>query len=331
MELQYQSNLRDKIIAAVAGDLVAIEKSLEDNLSPYLDLVAEVARHILFSGGKRLRPLLMVLSARICGYANGRGETFAAIFEYLHAATLLHDDIVDGATLRRGAPVAHSLWGYPTAVLVGDFLLARSLSIASKTGRPDVIKTIANITENMSQGEIDQLSQKGQVDLTEAEYMHVIRRKTSVLIAGACKVGAMIANASDEKVKALAAYGHNLGLAFQMADDRLDYTSDTKILGKKVGADIKEGKMTLPVIHALEKADARDRDSLAQIIHNPDFDENEFVVFIELLKKWGGLQYTLDKATQHVQEAKKALDIFNSSPTKTTLNDIADYAMERKF
>jgi octaprenyl-diphosphate synthase len=331
MELQYQSDLREKIIAAVAGDLVAIEKALEDNLSPYLDLVSDVARHILFSGGKRLRPLLMVLSARICGYSEGRGETYSAIFEYLHAATLLHDDIVDGATLRRGEPVAHSLWGYPTAVLVGDFLLARSLSIASKTGRPDVIKTIAHITENMSQGEIDQLSKKGQVDLTEAEYMQVIHRKTSVLIAGACQVGAMIADASSEKVKALADYGHHLGLAFQMADDRLDYTADTEILGKKVGADIKEGKLTLPVIHALEKADASDRASLAQIINNPDFNEDDFNLFIGLLKKWGGLQYTLDKATQHVQEAKKALGIFDVSATKNTLIDIADYAMERKF
>jgi octaprenyl-diphosphate synthase len=315
MELQYASSLREKIIAAVANDLVAIEKALEENLSPYLDLVADVARHILFSGGKRLRPLLMVLSARICGYSDRHDETYATIFEYLHAATLLHDDIVDGATLRRGEPVAHSLWGYPTAVLVGDFLLARSLSIASTTGRPDVIKTIANITENMSQGEIDQLSKKGQVDLTEAEYMQVIHRKTSVLIAGACRVGAMIADASAEKERALAAYGQNLGLAFQMADDRLDYTSDTKVLGKKVGADIKEGKLTLPVIHALEKADTKDRASLAQTIKNPDFNEDEFVVFIGLLKKWGGLQYTLDKATQHVQEAQKALDVFEPSPT----------------
>ena len=331
MEFNDPSDLRAKIIAAVAEDLIAIERALEENLSPYLDLVADVARHILFSGGKRLRPLLMVLSARLCGYKNGGGETFATIFEYLHAATLLHDDIVDGASLRRGKPVAHSLWDYPTTVLVGDFLLARSLSIASETGRPDVIKTIAHITENMSQGEIDQLSKKGQVDLTEAEYMQVIHRKTSVLMAGACKVGAMIADASSQQEAALGLYGQHLGMAFQMADDRLDYTADTKILGKKVGADIKEGKLTLPVIHALEKADAKDRACLAAMIRNPDLSEDDFVTFIKMLKKWGGLQYTLDKALQHVQEAKKALTIFDASPTKNTLVNIADYAMERKF
>jgi len=168
------TNLKREILSMVEKDLKEIEIALTDNLNPYLDLVSDVAGHILFAGGKRLRPLLMVLSARICGYKGGYDKIFSTIFEYLHAATLLHDDLVDGARIRRGKPVANSIWGNPTAVLVGDFLLARGLSIAAATGKPRIIKIIAEITENMSQGEIHQLMRKGSLDLTEEEYLEVI-------------------------------------------------------------------------------------------------------------------------------------------------------------
>jgi octaprenyl-diphosphate synthase len=219
------SDLKHKILALVKDDLAAIETALEENLNPHLDLVSQIARHILFSGGKRLRPLLMVLSARICGYNGNYDKTFSTIFEYLHAATLLHDDLVDQATLRRGNPVAHSIWGNATAVLVGDFLLARSLSIAAETELPDVIRIVAEITENMSQGEIHQLMKKGSLDFTEKEYMEVIRRKTAVLFQGTCRVSALISGAPKEKETALSDYGFNLGIAFQMVDDLLDYTT----------------------------------------------------------------------------------------------------------
>ncbi|MGD9230807.1 MAG: polyprenyl synthetase family protein, partial [Desulfobacterales bacterium] len=213
------SDTKYKILALVKDDLEAIETALEENLNPYLDLVSQIAKHILFSGGKRLRPLLMVLSARICGYNGNYDKTFSTIFEYLHAATLLHDDLVDQATLRRGHPVAHSIWGNATAVLVGDFLLARSLSIAAKTELPEVIRIVAEITENMSQGEIHQLMKKGRLDFTEEEYMEVIRRKTAVLFQGTCRVSALISGTSKEKETALSDYGFNLGIAFQMVDD----------------------------------------------------------------------------------------------------------------
>ncbi|MBW2670019.1 MAG: polyprenyl synthetase family protein, partial [Deltaproteobacteria bacterium] len=182
------NDIKHKILNLVKDDLSEIEVALKQNLNPHFDLVSQIAGHILFSGGKRLRPLLMVLSARICGYDGNYEKTFSTIFEYLHAATLLHDDLVDEATLRRGKPVANSIWGNAIAVLVGDFLLARSLSIAAETKRPDVIKVVAEITENMSQGEIHQLMKKGCIDLTEKEYMEIIRRKTAVLFQGTCRV-----------------------------------------------------------------------------------------------------------------------------------------------
>ncbi len=248
------SQLKQTILETAAKDLAEIETALKNNLNTYLDLVSKAAGHILFSGGKRFRPLLMVLSARICEYSGTYDKTFSVIFEYLHTATLLHDDIVDEATLRRGKPVANSIWGSAIAVLVGDFLLARSLSIAAETNKIEVIQAIGEVTEDMAQGEIHQLLNKGSLDLTEMEYKEVIRRKTASLIQGACRTGALIAGASPEKEKALTVFGLNLGFAFQMADDLLDYTSDTETLGKTIGADLREGKMTLPLIHTLKNA-----------------------------------------------------------------------------
>jgi octaprenyl-diphosphate synthase len=189
------SDLKQKIFTMVKDDLAAIETALADNLTPYLDLVHEIASHILFSGGKRLRPLLMVLSAKLCGYKGDYDKTFSTIFEYLHVASLLHDDLVDGARMRRGKMAAHLVWDNSKAVLAGDFLLARALSISAKTGRMAIIETIADITENMSQGEIHQLMRKGALDVTEEEYLEVIWRKTAVLFQGACRISALIADA----------------------------------------------------------------------------------------------------------------------------------------
>lgn len=325
------SDLKHQILALVKDDLSAIETALEENLNPHLDLVSQIARHILFSGGKRLRPLLMVLSARICGYTGNYDKTFSTIFEYLHAATLLHDDFVDQATLRRGKPVAHSIWGNAGAVLVGDFLLARSLSIAAQTELPDVIRIVAEITENMSQGEIHQLMRKGSLDLTEEEYMEVIRRKTAVLFQGTCRVSALISGAPKEKETSLSDYGFNLGIAFQMVDDLLDYTLDPDILGKGVGADLKEGKLTLPVIYSLRAANTTDRIRMEKIIENKQFSVKDFETLIALMKKYGGQNYTETLAREYVKNAKDALRVFSHSKTKEILLMIADYTLSRNL
>jgi len=324
------SDLKNKILSLVKNDLEEIEAALRQNLNPYLDLVHNIASHILFSGGKRLRPLLMVLSARMCGYDGDYDKTFSTIFEYLHAATLLHDDLVDEANLRRGKPVANLVWDNPTAVLAGDFLLARSLSIAAKTKRPDVIEVVAGITENMSQGEIHQLSRKGHLDLTEEEYMEIIQRKTAVLFQGACHTGALVADASEEKGTQLAAYGFNMGIAFQMVDDLLDYTLDTKVLGKEIGADLKEGKLTLPVIYSLKTADQKDRTRMEQIILNKDFSAEDFEILIAKMNKYGGQAYTKKLATEYVSAAKVAIRTFNPSKTKDILLMLADYTLARE-
>jgi len=323
------NDLKHRIFTAVKDDLVDIEKALADNLNPYLDLVSDVAGHILFSGGKRLRPLLMVLSARLCGYNGDYEKTFSTALEYLHAATLLHDDLVDEATLRRGKPVAHSKWGNSIAVLVGDYLLARALSISAGTGRLRIVQILAGLTENMSQGEVHQLMRKGDISLTEDEYKDVIRRKTAMLFEAACRVSAIIADATEEQERALAEYGYNLGIAFQMADDLFDYTLQTSEFGKEVGADLREGKLTLPVIYALQQAQSGDRDLMIKIIQDQGFSEADFKTLTDLLEKYGGLTYTQNMAATYLDTAKKALTVFDSSPTKETMMDIAEYVLAR--
>ena len=325
------NELKNGILERVNQDLAEIESALAVNLRPHLDLVTKIARHILFSGGKRLRPLMMVISARLCGYGGANPYNFSTIFEFLHAATLLHDDVVDGSRFRRGNPVAHAVWDSATAVLVGDYLLARSLVLAAETGSPRIIRVIAEITENMSQGEIHQLMRKGAVDVTETEYLEIIRRKTAVLFAGACRSSAILANVSPEKEDALHNFGLNLGLAFQMADDLLDYTADSAVLGKRVGADMREGKLTLPVIHALQTAGAEDRDRMLRIFRDKNFSREKFEMLVERLTDYGSIDYTRVQAANYIRKAKQSLMAFGSGPDKALLYDIADYALVRKI
>jgi octaprenyl-diphosphate synthase len=324
------NDLKQKILTAVEDDLSDIEKALSDNLNPYLDLVSEVAGHLLFSGGKRLRPLLMVLSARLCGYTGDYEKTFSTALEYLHTATLLHDDLVDEATLRRGKEVAHSNWGNSITVLVGDYLLARALSISAGTGRLRVIQILAELTESMSQGEVHQLMRKGDINLEEEEYLEVIRRKTAMLFEAACRVSAIISDAPPASEKALADFGYNLGIAFQMADDLFDYTLTTSDFGKEVGADLREGKLTLPVISALRNATPDDKELMIKIIKDQNFSVEDFKTLIELLEKHGGLAYTQKVAAAYIDKAKQALSIFESSQTRDIMLDIADYALARR-
>jgi octaprenyl-diphosphate synthase len=321
--------LKEKILDAIEPDLAAIEGELTANLEPHVPLVSHVAKYILFSGGKRIRPVLMVLSARLCGYEGSFDKTLSVVFEYLHAATLLHDDLVDGAEVRRGNPVAYSIWGNPATVLVGDFLLARSMSIATKTGIMPIVETITQTTADMSEGEIHQLVHRGNPGLSESEYMEVIRRKTACLIQAACRVGALLAGASQDKVDALTQYGQDLGCAFQLLDDLLDYIADAEVLGKATGTDLKEGKMTLPLIHAVSQASDNDRQQIDRIIRSEAETEGDFETILQLVKKYGGIPYTKEKAKALVDRAKVCLEAFESSSTRCLLENLADYVLMR--
>jgi octaprenyl-diphosphate synthase len=324
------TDLKQSIFLRTKEDIESIEKELEKELDPYLDIVHDIAGHILFAGGKRIRPLLMVLCARLCGYNGTFAKTLSVIFEYLHTSTLLHDDLIDGAVLRRGKPAAHSLWDNSIVVLTGDFLFAKAGSIAAESGNIKIMKTLSDVYQKMAQGEIHQLLNKGSIDISEEEYFDVIRSKTGVLIEGACRVGALLANASEQEEKAVALYGSWFGLVFQMIDDMLDYTADTDSLGKNVGTDLREGKLTLPVIYALKKANKDDRSFMEEIISNKIFSLEQFEQFKQLLIKYKGLEYVEGLAKKYIAEAVSALSIFDDSKTKDTLLMITNYFLERK-
>ncbi|SLM27695.1 IspB [Desulfamplus magnetovallimortis] len=330
--------LKKKLLSMVGKDLEKIENALHENLAPNISLVSDIAGHLLFSGGKRLRPLLTLMCGRLCLYTNNSDSPnndaaiikFSTIFEYLHAATLLHDDVVDSADTRRGRDAAHTRWSPAMVVLTGDYLLASSLSLAAETEIPALIKVMAGITEEMSQGEIDQMEKKGNIHLTEKEYLEIIRRKTAVLIQGACRSGAILTNAQPVQQNALDQYGYHLGMAFQMADDLLDYTSDTTTLGKKTGADIREGKLTLPLIHALSKADTKDKALMESIIDNPCFSDHDFNEIVNKIKHYNGIDFTLERAGFHVNQAIKCLDAFGECSAKKVMLMLAEYAIKRE-
>lgn len=330
MNTAMNADLKTRIIERVTPDLEAVEKALEKNLAPHLGRVKQIASHLLFSGGKRLRPLLFIHAARMCGYGGGQEIVFSTMFEYLHAATLLHDDVVDGSALRRGQDAAHTRWPAAQVVLTGDFLLARALGIAARTRNPRLISVIADITREMSEGEIDQLEKKGRTDLTESQYMAIIERKTAVLIQGACRCGAILAEAPENREGALADFGYHLGMAFQMADDLLDYTATAEQLGKNPGADLREGKLTLPMIYSLARADMPDREWMTQMLAEPQFDPEQFQMLKEKLVSLHGIDYTRTKAREYVTKAEQALAIFDTSASKTILTLIANYSVHRK-
>jgi octaprenyl-diphosphate synthase len=324
------TQLRKHILKLVEPDLSAIEEAIREHLRPEVDFVSKVAGHILFSGGKRLRPLLMVLCARLCGYDRPFAVSFSTIFEYLHVATLLHDDLVDGALLRRGKPAAHTVWSPETAVLTGDYLLARALSIAAEAGDIRIIRAIGHITENMAQGEIHQIQRKRDTTLSETEYEEVIRRKTAVLFQGACRISALLADAPEERVVALSAYGFHLGMAFQMIDDLIDYTQDFPKSGKRAGADIREGKMTLPLIHALSLASKEERQWIESLVRNPEFSDETMQRLLRLLEKHDAFTYTRNRAVAHVEEAKRRLEIFEPSESRAILELVSEYCLQRE-
>ncbi len=324
------SDLKQNILSLIENDLIDIEQALENNLKPNLKLVKKIAGHLIFAGGKRLRPLLMIHAARMCGSKCSENIKHAVLFEYLHAATLLHDDLVDEAELRRGKPVAHILWDNASVILTGDFLLARAVTLAAETDSIEIVRLMSRITEEMSQGEISQLENKGKHDLTEEEYLEVIKRKTAVLIMGACKTGGFISHATENQLKQLETYGYNLGITFQMADDLLDYNANTRETGKKTGTDLREGKLTLPVIIALRNAKKGDRENIISFLGKQDITDREFSWFNNTLAKYNGFKYTTESAEHHARKAKEALADFGDSPSKRLLLMLSDYALKRK-
>jgi len=318
------------LLAAIAEDLERIEAALRAVRASQVPFINEVSHYILFAGGKRLRPLLTVLCARLCGYEDPRIYDLAVLFEYLHAATLLHDDVVDGAEFRRGRRAAHNLWGNQATILVGDYLYARALRIAVEKGNFEVLKVVTETTLLMSEGEVLQLLNCDNTGLTEAEYEEVIFRKTAALISAACECGGIMAGVSGEERRRLRDFGRHLGLAFQITDDLLDYVGVSEKTGKDLGTDFKEGKVTLPLLYALRTASDPDRSRLLALLRDTDPTPEGFREAREIIARCGGFDYTRKKAREEVDRALENLLHFPPNPTRYLLEDLTRYILERQ-
>ncbi|MBM4286319.1 MAG: polyprenyl synthetase family protein [Deltaproteobacteria bacterium] len=315
------------ILKGLEEEIASINRALVANLDTHVPFISQVGRHILLSGGKRIRPLLFVLAARLCGCRSNNLADFSTIFEYLHAATLLHDDVVDAATTRRGMSTANTIWGNQAVILVGDFLLAKALSLAVTTERLKVLKVLAHTTTMMAEGEILQLLHAGNLNLTEEQYLEVVTRKTAVLMAAACRIGAILGSAPVAQEEALARFGENLGIAFQVVDDILDFTGDERELGKPVANDLKEGRITLPVIHALANAAPADRERLAALAREMEPEAGPELQAI--LRRAGSLDYARSRARDFTRAAQNDLADFPPSREKDIFLAITAELLER--
>lgn len=315
------------ILKELEGEVQAINQALVDNLQSHVPLISQVGRHILLSGGKRIRPLLFLLSARMCGCQGPDLADFSTIFEYLHAATLLHDDVVDAADVRRGQSTANTIWGNQAVILVGDFLLSKALSLAVTTNQLRVLKVLAQTTTMMAEGEILQLLHTSNLKINEQEYLEVVNRKTACLMSAACQIGAILGDAPCEQEEALTQFGLNLGITFQVIDDILDFTGNEREMGKPIGNDLKEGRITLPLIHALNQATPGDRERLQEIAQNL---EPETVPELRhLLDKYGALDHARQLAREYTLKAQANLEAFPPAPEKEYFRSFTEELLSR--
>lgn len=311
----------------VAAEMAAVDALIRRRLASDVVLVNQIGEHIVAAGGKRLRPMLAVLAARALGYDGVDHHQLAAIIEFIHTATLLHDDVVDESDLRRGRRTANALWGNAPSVLVGDFLYSRSFQLMVELTRPQVMAVLADTTNAIAEGEVLQLLHVRNPDTDEAAYDRVIERKTAVLFAAATQLGALLAGADERVQQALHDYGLELGFAFQIADDVLDYTADAQALGKNLGDDLAEGKATLPLIHALAHCDDATRAIIRHAISAGDIDAMPTI--LRAIVASGSLDYSRAKAAAHARRAQDALRGFPPSPWLDALHGLARYAIER--
>ncbi len=317
----------DAIQALVAADMEAVDGLIRQRLRSDVVLINQLGQYIISNGGKRLRPRLVLLSARAAGYSDSDHITLAAIVEFIHTATLLHDDVVDDSALRRGQSTANELWGNEAAVLVGDFLYSRAFEMMVEVGQMRVMEILAHATNTIAEGEVMQLINVHDADTTEARYLEIIRSKTAKLFEAGCQLGAVLGGLSADAEAALARYGMYLGTAFQLIDDVLDYSAATDTMGKNVGDDLAEGKPTLPLIHAMEHASGDDADVIRRAIEDGGTDSVEEVVAI--LERTGAIQAARQRARAESARALAELDALDAGPYCDALADLARVAVER--
>ncbi len=318
-----------QVMDLVKDEMVRVEEGFRENLSSRVPLVSKVGSYILMSGGKRFRPMVTLLSTRLCGYKGVNHIQLAGVMEFIHTATLLHDDVVDNASLRRGSASANAVWGHGSSILVGDYLLSKAFSLAVKHGSESILKVLAHTTTRMAEGEVLQLLRHSDINTTEEDYLDVVTNKTAVLISAAAHVAALLGEVSPERERALSDYGLELGIAYQLMDDCLDYTSDDESLGKPAGNDLREGKVTMPLIYAFKKATATEREFLRRAVESDEVEDDVLKEVVALIERHGGIKYAMDRAFEYVESAKRRLDVFEPDIERIALMAIADFVVNR--
>ncbi len=321
-----------EVMGLVGEDLARVERMFDEHLGSEVPIIETLGRYIAEGGGKRIRPALFLLCSRLCGHRaelSDRPVLFASVIELIHTATLVHDDIIDGAEIRRGRTSINSRWGSHLTVLLGDYLYLKSMTLALTADDLEIIKILCDITLTMIEGELMQADRNGAIDVSEAEHLEIVRRKTAVLFSGCGRVAAQLTSVTAERADAVSAYALNLGMAYQIVDDVLDLTATASVLGKPVGSDLKEGRLTLPLIYLLEKGVAEHREKVGAVLRDGGFDRVPLEEVLEMLRRHGTLERTRRLAIRYSEDAVLCLQAFEDSPARRALADIALFVTSR--
>ena len=321
--------LKERVSGLVGADLERVEAEIRRELDSPVALIQEMGGYIAGAGGKRLRPMLLLLAARLAGYVGPRGVRLACVVELLHTATLIHDDVVDQAPLRRGRPSANAQWGDDASVLVGDHLYSKSFAMLVRDNDRAVMETLARSTVSMTEAEVFQLELKRTGVTTEADYLRIITQKTASFMSACCRIGALLGGVPAEQVDALTQYGLDIGVAFQISDDSLDFVANQDRLGKAIGADLREGKRTLPLIAMLARATPAESERVKSLLKRHDLDAEEIDEIRRYVVDHEGVEYALAQAHEYARSAKAALAAFNPSEERETLALVADFVVDR--
>ena len=317
---------------SVEEKLVLVEEKIKTKLNSNVELVQKMTNYHIKTGGKRLRALLTLGSAKLCGYSKGgRDINLAACIELIHSATLMHDDVIDLSEIRRGKKTTNSIWGNQSSILVGDYLLSRCFEMMVEDGNLEILKLLSSTSSKIAQGEILQLQHKGEIDMLEETYLQIINAKTAVLFSAATKVGAILAKKKSKEKEALEFYGKNLGITFQIADDTLDYNSELKIFGKKIGNDFYEGKITLPVILLFQEVNKIEKKNLTDIFNKNIKSENNLKFTLELISKYKIIDRCYKKAEHFINLASNSLSLLEDTKEKKILENLTFFSLERNF
>jgi octaprenyl-diphosphate synthase len=313
----------------VRADLEEVEREFERQVQSKVGVIPEIGGYIQKSGGKRVRPAVLLMAARLCGYSGPRAILNAAVVEFIHTATLVHDDIIDDAEVRRGQKAVHSRWGNDVTVLAGDFLYIKSMAMALTQDTLDVVRLLCDVTLRMIEGELYQLTKNGVVEISEDEHFDIIRRKTAYLFGGCAQIGGMLGNVDEERELALREYGFNLGIMFQLVDDLLDFTGEALALGKPIGGDLREGKITLPIIHLLQHGGQEASTLIRDVVKDRHVSADDWARIGTLLHEQRSIEYAYQRAVEFGESAKRHLRMFADSPERDALMALADYVLVR--